>query len=137
MTGGRQYPRSRRTPVFTRRFDREAGLAQGRQRRLELGGDDGEVAPWRRHRVRLWHQVDLRPLSFQPGELGQGGRRLHALEAEQLEQLGRALDLFRRDLDPDVVKHWSSLEGGAERFAKSARLTPTCNVLSATMQSWR
>ena len=35
------------------------------------------------------------------------GRRLHPHEAEQLEQLGGALDLGGSDLDADVVEHQS------------------------------
>ena len=45
------------------------------------------------------------PAAFQPDVFAQGRRRLDALEAEQLPELDRALDVGRRDLDPDVVQH--------------------------------
>ena len=56
------------------------------------------------------HQVDLRPLALEPGELAQRLRRLDPLEPEQLEEADRGLDVGGRDLDPDVVEHAKNLQ---------------------------
>lgn len=74
--------------------------------------------------------MNLRALALQPGELGQGRRRLDPGEAEQLEQLGRAFDLGRRDLDPDVVEHQSNNEPSA------ARTTIAVDQVTASAVIW-
>ena len=116
--------------MFAAAFDLEAVLGQGREGALEVGDDDRGVAA-RRHRRRLGrHQVDLRPLAFEPGELAERGGRLDQLEAEQLPELDRALDLGGRDLDPDVVQHQNKRDSRAAATTIAVDQTTASAVIS-------
>jgi hypothetical protein len=97
-------------PVFAPPFDLEPAFAQSGEGRLEVGGDDRDVGARGNGRRILMHEMDLRPAMFEPGEvLGQRRRRLDLLEAEQLPEPHRALQVRGRDLDSDVVQHAASL----------------------------
>lgn len=111
-------------PVFAFGLDLEALLAQAGDRRLEVGGDEGEVAGGGDGRLFLGHQVDLGAAALEPGVLAQRRRRLDPLEPDQLEEAGSGLDLRGRDLDSDVVKH-------GQEFTEVAHW---CMFLSATVE---
>lgn len=123
MAAGGDRQRPRLTPVFAFRFDLEAMLAEAGDGGVEVGGDDRNVAGRGDGRLLLGHQVHLRALALEPGVLAQRLRRFDPLEPDQLEEAGSGLDVFRRDLDPDVVEH-------AQEFTEMDLL---CMLLSATV----
>jgi hypothetical protein len=83
----------------------EAGVLEALERRVEIGGNDGEVAHLGHDRFLARHQVNLGALAFEPGEFAQRLRWLHPLEPEQLEETCCGLDIRGRDLDSNVMKH--------------------------------
>ena len=109
---------TRRAPVFASRLDLEAALAQARRRRRSKSATTTARWPRRDGRLLGRHQVDLGALALEPGELGERRRRLDPVEADQLEEVDRALDVGRRELDSDVVEH-------TEEFTEMA---PTRNM---------
>jgi hypothetical protein len=126
--------------VFAFRLDREAGVAEAGDRGVEVGDHDREVAGGRDGRIVRGHQVDLRPLALEPGELGERRRRLDPLEPDQLEEADSGLDISRQDLDPDVVEH---LRKFTETFQLRMFLSATVSDMDAavavkevTMTEW-
>ena len=116
----------------------EAVLAKAGEGGVEVGRHHREVTARRDGWALLMHQVDLGAVSLQPGEaVGEGGRRVDLLEAEQDEELDRALDVDGLELDSDVLQHQTSNESRAavvsrtpigRAYPKSA--APACSANS-------
>lgn len=88
----------------------EAGLAEALDCPIEVIDDDRGVAVRRHDRRGVAFEVDLRALPFDPDEgLGQRRRRLDPPEPEQLPELDRGLDVFRRHLERHVLQHTASI----------------------------
>jgi hypothetical protein len=118
-------------PVLAVGLGVEAVLAQALEGGVEVGDVDREVAAGRDRRVGLVHQVDLGALALDPGEaLGERGRRLDPLEAEQLEEEDGALDLLGSDLDADVLEH----QKGREARATTTTIAVDQATASATVR---
>jgi hypothetical protein len=97
-------------PVFAAAFDGEAVLLEAGEGGVDVGAEDGDVGAGWDGGVVLVEEMDLGAGGFEPGEAAVEGVR-DLGEAEDGEELDRALEIGGRNLDAGVVEH-QGVRGG-------------------------